>query len=270
MVPNMSMVFMGISLAAGILLPLALLLIFRKRFNSPVKNFFIGCAVFILFALGLENILHAIVLTGSLGERVMSNTPLYIIYGSLAAGIFEELGRFTAFKTVMRKSERIEDSLMYGAGHGGVEVLLLLGLSMVNNLIYAVLINTGNYDMLYAGIVSAGDAAQGAAAQLDTVKDALISTEPYNFLVAIVERIGAVTVHIALSVLVYAASRDRKRLWLLPVSIVLHALVNGIAVTLSQLGVGVWVIEGVVLAFAALVACFARVVYRAEKAKINE
>ena len=53
------------------------------------------------------------------------------------AGIFEETGRFLAFKTVLRKKQGKDiNALMYGAGHGGFEAAALLGITMINNIIY--------------------------------------------------------------------------------------------------------------------------------------
>ncbi len=57
-VPSLSIVFMAAAAAAGILIPAALLLVFRKRLKADMLPFFIGCAVFAVFALLLEGAIN--------------------------------------------------------------------------------------------------------------------------------------------------------------------------------------------------------------------
>ncbi len=51
---------------------------------------------------------------------ISGNPFLYAIYGGLAAGIFEEFGRFFCMITVMKRfMYQRENSIIYGIGHGG-------------------------------------------------------------------------------------------------------------------------------------------------------
>lgn len=60
------------------------------------------------------------------------------------AGLFEETGRFLAMRYVLKKEHgNAHNALMYGAGHGGLEMFVILSLGMINNLIYSVMINLG-------------------------------------------------------------------------------------------------------------------------------
>ena len=63
-VPALSFVAMGISILFAIAIPVGLLLFYRKKYNCQIKPFFIGCGVFIIFALVLEGALHTIILGG--------------------------------------------------------------------------------------------------------------------------------------------------------------------------------------------------------------
>ena len=124
-VPTLSIVFMSVSALTGIVLPIALLIFFRKKHKTGIKPFFIGCATFIVSALIIERIFHSIILNSDIGKMIQGNIWLYGIYGGLMAGLFEETGRFVAFKTVLKK-EIINDknALMYGAGHGVLKSFL--------------------------------------------------------------------------------------------------------------------------------------------------
>ena len=212
-VPTLSIVFMALATLFAFAIPVVLLIYYRKK-GADILPFFIGCAVFVIFALFLE--------------PIMGNTLLYALYGGLAAGVFEETGRFLAFKTVLKKKlGNDRNALMYGAGHGGIEAILVLGFAYIGNIVMSVLINAGQTDLLTA--TATGEAAE----QLKTVLDSLTATAPYTYLLGIVERIVAITTHICLSVLVWFAVKKPGKGWLFPLAILLHAALDGILVILA-------------------------------------
>lgn len=252
-VPTLSIVFMSISALTGIVLPIALLIFFRKKHKTGIKTFFIGCATFIVFALILEQFFHSFILNSDVGKAIQSSIWLYGIYGGLMAGLFEETGRFVAFKTILKK-DLINDknALMYGAGHGGIEAFFILVFSMVSNIIMSIMLNSGAAEQLTAGIT---DEAQ--LQSLYKTFELLSSTPSSDFLMSIVERIAAVAIHISLSVLVWFAVKNRgKCFWLYPLAIFLHTLVNAVAVILAKYVPSMWI---VLLVLYLLTACFVAV-----------
>ena len=137
-VPVLSMVFMSITGLMAFAIPVALLLWYRKKKHADILPFFIGCAVMMAFALTLESIVHTIVLSTSPGQKIKSNIWLYALYGGAMAGLFEETGRWIAFKTVLKKRQgKNANALMYGAGHGGFEAAMIVGTAMISNLVMA-------------------------------------------------------------------------------------------------------------------------------------
>ena len=74
---------------------------------------------------------------------LQGNLWLYALYAGLMAGAFEECGRWLALKLTLRWSRGPEDALMYGAGHGGIEAVLLAGMTMLNNIIISLALNQG-------------------------------------------------------------------------------------------------------------------------------
>ena len=227
-VPTLSILFMALAALFAFAAPIVLL-IYYKRKGAEILPFFIGCAVFVLFALILEALMHQLVLKVlPVGEKIMGNTLLYALYGGLAAGVFEETGRYLAFRTVLKKRlGNDRNALMYGAGHGGIEAILLLGFAYISNIVMSVLINAGQTDLLTA------TAAGEAAAQLKAVFETLTATAPWTYLLAIVERAVAITTHICLSVLVWFAAKKPGKGWLFPLAILLHAALDGIMVILA-------------------------------------
>ena len=255
-VPTISIVFMTISTLVAILVPIILLIVFRRK-GGHVKTFFIGCFVFLFFALVLESAVHRLVLGSPTGAVIQGNIWLYALYGGLMTGIFEEMGRFLAFRTVLRKQlDNDAEALMYGAGHGGIESIVLAGLSMILSIVFAVMINTG-------GMAAWLETMSGdTLTQMQATIDSLVNTTPYMFLLTGVERLSAITVHIALSVLVWFAAKNPKCGGLFPLAILIHAVVDGVTVILSSVGVPTVALEVIIALMAAAVAVFAYRVWK--------
>ena len=196
-----------------ITVPLGTMLFLHKR-GGAWSAFLTGAGTFILFAMLLEQLLHSLVLFSGAGAVIQGNIWLYGLYGGLAAGIFEETGRLLAFRFVLhRRKERIT-ALAYGIGHGGCEAFLVAGLTMLNNLIIGL------------AYTHSGTVPPEAAA----VAEVLIATPAGTFLWSGFERLTAMGLHMALSVLVFACVRANRR-WLYPAAILIHAAVDFAAVT---------------------------------------
>lgn len=207
--------FAGIifSLCISIALPVVLLIVVHKKTKARMAMAGIGAATFFLFAMVLEQILHAIVL-GVGGERITGNIWIYGLYGGLAAGLFEEVGRFMAMRFAMKKQLNLPNALMYGVGHGGIEAILIVGLASVSNLVTSIMINAGTLE------ASLGALDQATKEATLTQLSALWTTPSYQFFLSGIERIVAVTLHIALSVLVFQAVKlGKKRYWFLAFAI---------------------------------------------------
>lgn len=258
-VPTASIVMMVICMLAGLVMPVALLVVFWRKYKCSPVAFFVGAGVMLVFALILEQILHMIVLYHpTLGPAITGNIFLYGLYGALAAGVFEETGRFVAFKTVLRK--RINDdktALMYGAGHGGFEVAYILILGMFSNLTVAMLMNGGMTDMLFVG--ATGDVATQIESQLLT----LVETPWYMYLVSIVERGAAVIAQISLSVFVWFGAK--KNIGFFPLAIFLHFLLDFVVVVVNGLTGKIWLVETLCWIMALVYAYGAWKLYHIEK-----
>lgn len=222
---------MAMAAVCGFAIPVLLLIYYRKK-GADIPPFFIGCAVFFIFALVIESLFHQVILMKlPVGQTIQNNIWLLAIYGGLMAGLFEETGRFVAFKTVMKRyRDKDVNGLMYGAGHGGFEALVVLGLTMIGNIYLSILADTG------AASVLMSNAPAEYAAALQSQIDAIASVAPPVFLLGIVERIFAVTLHMSLTVLVWFAVKKGKTI-LYPVAILVHALFDFTAVIISKSGI---------------------------------
>ena len=186
-------------------LPVALLITVKAKLHTRIADAGIGAITFVLSALVLEQILHGVMLN-LLGETLTGNIWLYAAYGGLAAGLFEETGRFI----------------------GGIEAMLIVGFTSISNLITAFMINSGQIESAFSGIedgVGKETAIQGLSV--------LWTTPGYQFFLAGVERISAIALHICLSYLVYRAVKyGMKKFYFLAVG--LHFFVDALTILLSN------------------------------------
>ena len=133
-----------------LVLPLGLGIFFWRKSKGRWRFFFIGCIIFPVFVLILERTAHSLLLYGAPGAVLQRNIWLYAFYAGLMAGVFEECGRWLAFKLSLRWSRGPGDALMYGAGHGGIEAILLAGMTMLSNITLALALNRGGLEAVEA------------------------------------------------------------------------------------------------------------------------
>lgn len=187
------------------------------------------------------------------------NALLMALYGGLMAGFFEECGRFIAMKVLLKKKHNdTHNALMYGVGHGGVEMFILLVFGMVNNVIYSIMLNLGQTKILLEPLDSVNRNI------LQSAFNTLVATSPCVFLISSIERILAIIGQIALSVIVWFAVVKENRKYLLLVAILLHLILDASAAWLAQIGVPVLVIELEVLLVVSVIVLCAKVVWKRE------
>jgi len=241
-----TIVFMAISALIGLAIPAALYVYFRRKMKANHLPFWIGCVTFVLFAFVLERLAYLAIMRLPLWQTITGNMWLYSIVGGLFAGVFEETGRFVAFKTVLRKKRGNDaNALMYGAGHGGFEALYILGISMVTYIVMALNQNAG---------------VNGT--EVSATVQGLIDTPPATYLLAVVERFAAVAFHIAASVLVWFAAKNAKRFWLYPLAVLLHALFDAVAIVLANYISSTVLLECIIVVYAALCVLLAAAVWK--------
>ena len=233
----------------GIAVPVCLAVYLVRKHRARLSSILIGAGTFLLFALVLESILHQLVLKGPHGSDILGNTLLHALYGGLAAGVFEETGRFLSMKFLMKKEpSKPLPGIAYGVGHGGAEMLIIFGITMINNLVISTLINSGQADAIFAKV------PEEAAGQLQAQLDQLQTLGAGTLLIGLWERFSALILHLGLSMLVWVAVRKGgKWLWLFPAAIVLHAIVDAGA-ALLQKSAGMITLELIVMAEAIAVA----------------
>ena len=239
---------MAVAALLGFTVPVALAWWLVRKYQIRWQTILIGACTFIVFALVLEPILHQVVLKGPHRASIMANVWYYALYGGLTAGLFEETGRFLSMKFLMKREPSTAlPGVGYGAGHGGVEMLIIFGISMISNLAVAAMINAGQADILTAKV------PEEQLAQVQAQFAQLATLTPGAIAIGFWERISALILQLGLSMLVWTAvRRGGKWLWLFPAAILMHALVDAMAVLLSK-SVSMAALEIVICAIAVTV-----------------
>ena len=148
---------------------------------------------------------------------IVSRYWVAIIFG-LSAGIFEEAARYIVYRWWMKDVRDWLEGVFFGLGHGGVEAIILgvlAGLSLFAALVYQ------------SGDLEGVDPQQVLA--VNAQFDAYWALPWYDVMLAVVERISTLMIHVSLSLMVLQVFTRRNLLWLV-VAIAWHALVDAVAV----------------------------------------
>lgn len=244
--------------ALSFIIPIALVVLWKIRNKTSIVPSLAGILVFIIFGIILKSVPNVLVTVagGPVLHIIQENTLVYAIYAGLMAGIFEEAGRYIAFKTFLKKYEDRENAISYGLGHGGIECIIVLGFTMVQNFMYAQLINAGQVEEMYASITD--------TESLNTLKEfteSISNITTTDCIWAGVERISAIILQVALSVLVFQAVKAAEKRYFLVIAIALHTIIDIFAVLYQQGITSVAVTEVIIMVYAVAVALFARRIY---------
>ena len=113
----------------------------KHREQTNISYLLAGAAGFIVSARVLELGVHyfCILADNPASRFINGNTAAFVLYGIVMAGVFEECGRYIVLKFIMKKNRTRENAVLYGIGHGGIEILAVILPSMITCLAVAIL-----------------------------------------------------------------------------------------------------------------------------------
>ena len=169
---------------------------------------------------------------------------LYVLALSLSAGLFEETARVGAFRLLIKERRTWASGVAFGIGHGGIEAILLVGMTYVNNLVLSTLYNRGTLNIFLEGKVP--------PETVSAIVSALTGTRADQFFAAGLERLMVMAIHIALSLIVLEGI-TKGHTWLSwMVAVILHGGVNLMSSGLVAAGFGIWWSEAALLVVSAI------------------
>ncbi len=225
-VSNVSLIGMGFSAAIAILLPIILMVVWKIKTKIPVATYIIGMATFFIFALILEQILHAFVVSDALASNIWA----YALYGGLAAAVFEEVGRYVCMNIFLKRSDTLDkaNAIGFGIGHGGFESIVIVGFAQLSNIATSMIINGDGIDTLLSTV------GEGQEEQVMATLESLWSAPSHLFYFSGIERISTIILHIALSYFVYQSVKYGKKLFFVA-ALALHFVVDFGTVVLNTM-----------------------------------
>lgn len=237
-VSNLSIGFMVVSLFLAVFFPVILGIYFYRKEKISGRAVLVGVLVFFVF-----QVITRIPLLGFLPRfawyRAMASNPVALgLFLGLTAGLFEEVGRFIGFKYFLASRLEWKNGVAYGIGHGGIEAILLVGLGYINNIIMSIMINAGAFGALVGAKLPPETAQQ--------ILNSLVDMPSYVFLIGGIERVFAILVQIALSLVVLYGVMEKRKIYLL-YAILFHTLLNAPVVVMSMSKVHMLGIEAYVL-----------------------
>ena len=222
MVSKLSIFFISLSLAVELLLPIGLAIFFYRKQKISIKAVFVGVLVFSVSQIVIRIPLLGYIQTTAWFTALQSTSLLSVsLLLGLSAGLFEEIGRYLGFRLLLKDRLERKNGIAFGIGHGGMESMYF-GLLSVNNLTYSILINTGAISKLPIDQPT-----------LKAIKDTFLNTSPALFGIAGLERIFAITIQIAFSLIVLYAVMNRKTIYLV-LAVLLHGVVDSPLLIIQQ------------------------------------
>ena len=254
-----------ITVVLMIAIPVVFFLFWRGKHKqrTGIRYLLAGAVGFLVSARVLELGVHyfCIISENPVSRFINGNTAAFVLYGITMAGVFEECGRHIILKYIMKKDRTRENAVLYGIGHGGIEILAVLLPTMITYLAVAVLFSSGNTESALSALKIT---EQTAAAALPSVQAA--AAFDYGMMAMnVMERLFAMFAHIGLTVIVFYGVVNAKKLCL-PAAILLHMLMDTFLALYQRGLVPLWSVEVWVALCTVVIGWIAVQLYRKMKA----
>jgi len=224
MVSTSTIIAVIVTLLLSLFLPIIVWIIYgiRNKGKGVWTAWLLGAAGFFVLQMLIRiPILNALSGNSDFQKFAEKNFLMYCFILAFTAGLFEVIGRYGVAK-ILRKKLTYERGVAAGLGHGGIEAIIIVGLTYINNLIYIVMINTGGFDIMTEQVQNQGIDVSG----LVTVKETLLHSSSGIFYLAGYERVLTMILHLALSLLVFYFVFKGKDLIGIIVCLVIHTFVD--------------------------------------------
>jgi uncharacterized membrane protein YhfC len=170
---------------------------------------------------------------------IIWQTIAFATFLGLSAGIFEELSRYIMYRWWAKDARTWGAGLVAGAGHGGIEAIIL-----------GILVLYGYVQMMILRGVDIASITSPDKVEMVKVQVQTYWSAPWPMtLLGAVERLFTIPLHLACSVLVLQTFLRKNSLWII-LAIIFHALVDGLSIYMIRIGFSVFSIEVIIGIFA--------------------
>ena len=225
-----------VTLFISLVLPIVVYIMYgvKNKGKGVWTAWLLGAAGFFVFQMIIRvPILNLLSLNAGFVAFSQEQYILYCFILALTAALFEAIGRYIVAR-IMSKGLTFKRSMAAGMGHGGIEAILLIGMTYINNLVYISMINTGSFDTVVTQTAELGADTAGLVA----VKEALMNTGAIAFYLAGYERILTMISHTALSLIVCYFVWKKKDLLGIGICVAVHFLMDFISPVVNGMATG--------------------------------
>jgi uncharacterized membrane protein YhfC len=239
-----------------IAMPIALGIYLVNKLHAGGKIWIIGAATFIISQVGHlpfnSYLLNPVLGTIQQTCHGVSGSLIVALLLGLSAGIFEECARYGMFRWWLKDKQSWNTAVLAGAGHGGIEAIILGGIVMV---VYLNMVALRNSDLSNLNLTP--DQLEITRQQIQIYW----STPWYDTLFGAIERAFTIPFHIMASVVVlqvFTRRSGQQQIGWLGLAIVLHALMDASVVFIAgqwngyvaEVVLGIMVIFEIIIIFA--------------------
>lgn len=213
-----------VTLFVSLILPVIVCIVYciKNKGKGVVAAWFLGAAGFFVSQIIIRMpILSVLSQSRAFQDFAQRQYVWYCLIMAFTAGLFEVAGRYIVAR-ILKKKQCVEKGVAAGLGHGGIEAMMIIGVTYINNLIYIIMINTGSYDLM----VEQTRAMNVDVSSLIALKETFLTTGPGIFYLAGYERLLTMICQLAMSLLVCYFVWKGKDLAGVLICLVLHTAMD--------------------------------------------
>ena len=199
MIPNISLVYFLICGVLCCLMPLVTAIYMLKLRYAEKSPLAVGAVMFLVFVVAGKHFFDKLFL-GMTG--LGGNLITYTLVSAVTAVLFECGARLVGFHVFMPKNHETEreNAIVYGVGHGGLDILIAVGVNMLAYFVFSLIFNR-RPELLQGG---------PNGVQWEEIRQFLYSFTPVKVVWFTVEAAARFTLQIAISVMIFAYVQKKR------------------------------------------------------------
>lgn len=229
------------------LLPMGLVVVLLIKRKVTWLPLLMGAGTFFVSQIVLRLPLLSILATMPWWQAFSTHLVPFVLVVALSAGLFEESARLGG-ALLLKERTSYRDIISFGLGHGLCEVIMIVGMTHINNLIFSMAITDPN---AFGGVM-----ALLPAETLETIAVQLAPANPLDVFAGILERVGAVLFHIFAAFLIYRGVIRHQKARYFTLAVIAHTAINFAVVMLAR-ATGTWVTTAIIVLLGAAAAWYA-------------
>lgn len=222
MVETTTIVTMGSIVATALIGVIIALIVIAKRFKEKgvLASFFYGLITFFVAEYTLRlPFLNAFSTVSGFDELVDNYYVIYTLFLAVTTAAFELFARWFALKIFLKGQITYGKAFSAGFGHGALELLVIIGYTMMGNIFTSVMINEG---VLNKVMLESGETQE----KINTVVDSLVNANVNDYYIQLMQQVFLLAIQVGLTMLLAYFILQGKQLFGMVMTLLIHTAVN--------------------------------------------